>query len=205
MTKITPTNLSSIDWEKQNHLVPAIVQDYQSGQVLMLGYMNVEALNQTLTTKQVTFFSRSKQRLWVKGESSGNTLNLVSASIDCDKDSLLIQAIPNGPTCHLGTISCWNDENAKPFLLGLSQLIKTRKNADSENSYTKSLFDSGVKRIAQKVGEEGVEVALAATVNDKEELINESADLLFHLMVLLESQNLSLKDTISCLQSRHKQ
>ncbi|WP_133407026.1 bifunctional phosphoribosyl-AMP cyclohydrolase/phosphoribosyl-ATP diphosphatase HisIE [Parashewanella tropica] len=205
MTKITLTNLSNIDWEKQNHLVPAIVQDYQSGQVLMLGYMNAEALNQTLTTKQVTFFSRSKQRLWVKGESSGNFLTLVSASIDCDNDSLLIQAIPNGPTCHLGTTSCWDDETAQPFLQGLSQLIKTRKNADGEKSYTKSLFDSGVKRIAQKVGEEGVEVALAATVNDKEELINESADLLFHLMVLLESQNLSLKDTISCLQSRHKQ
>ena len=203
MNKLNDEQIYAIDWQKNNGLVPAIVQDFHSGQVLMLGYMNEQAIIQTQQTNTVTFFSRSKNRLWTKGESSKNYLNLKSIAIDCDNDTLLIQALPEGPTCHLGTISCWSNKSIDPFLINLTKIIKQRKNKGSINSYTRSLFESGTKRIAQKVGEEGVETALAAATNDKQELTNEAADLLFHLMVLLEDQELGLNDVVAILEQRH--
>ncbi|MBT1445597.1 bifunctional phosphoribosyl-AMP cyclohydrolase/phosphoribosyl-ATP diphosphatase HisIE [Shewanella sp. JM162201] len=199
--------LSSLDWDKQAGLIPAIVQDHLSGKVLMQGYMNEAALKQTLETGKVTFFSRSKARLWTKGESSGNFLELVAISSDCDNDSLLIQALPKGPTCHRGTESCW-DDGGHSFLHGLESLIAERKQAcrqgEGGNSYTASLFERGTKRIAQKVGEEGLETALAAATNDKKELVDEASDLLFHLMVLLEDQELKLSDVVENLYQRHQ-
>ncbi|NLS11436.1 bifunctional phosphoribosyl-AMP cyclohydrolase/phosphoribosyl-ATP diphosphatase HisIE [Vibrio sp. SM6] len=197
-----------IDWEKVSGLIPAIVQDNQSSQVLMLGYMNQEALAKTFETGTVTFYSRSKQRLWTKGETSGNVLNLVNAALDCDNDTLLIKVNPVGPTCHLGTTTCWDgDKQAETQLVWLhqlEQLLAQRKQASPDSSYTASLYARGTKRISQKVGEEGVEVALAATSGDKAELICESADLIYHLLVLLQDQGLSLNDVINKLQERHK-
>ncbi len=170
--------------------------------------MNPEALEHTQQSNNVTFYSRSKQRLWTKGESSGNTLKLVSIDSDCDADSILVLAMPQGPTCHVGTETCWHDNSANSpqlaFLYDLEQVIKSREGADPSSSYTASLFAKGVKRIAQKVGEEGVETALAATVNDRAELTNEAADLMFHLLVLLRSQKLELNDVINVLKQRHK-
>ncbi len=174
----------------------------------MQGYMNPDALQHTLQSGNVTFFSRSKQRLWTKGESSGHTLQLVSIDSDCDSDSLLVLAMPQGPTCHVGTETCWHDNDANSpqlaFLYDLEQVIKSREGADPKSSYTASLFAKGVKRIAQKVGEEGVESALAAMAGDREELKNEAADLLFHLLVLLRSQQLELADVITILKQRHR-
>ncbi len=201
----TMSQFAQLDWDKQQGLIPAVVQNHLTGKVLMLGYMDKTALEQTLTTKQVTFFSRSKQRLWTKGESSGHTLELVAIDSDCDNDSLLIQVLPNGPTCHLQRESCWEDGNAHPFIDNLSQLIASRKGQDPQSSYTAHLFQRGTKRIAQKVGEEGLETALAAATNDKEELINEASDLLYHLLVLLEDQQLSLGDINANLLKRHKE
>lgn len=204
---------ANINWEKVDGLVPAIIQDITSGQVLMLGYMNDEALNKTLETKQVTFWSRTKQRLWTKGESSGNVLELKSIKLDCDQDTLLVKVNPVGPTCHLGTTTCFDNENnvegqdeqpALVFLHQLEQVLAARKDADPASSYTASLYARGTKRISQKVGEEGVEVALAATSGDKEELVCESADLIYHLIVLLQDQGLSLSDITAKLQERHK-
>lgn len=203
---ITKENLSQLAWDKVDNLIPCIVQDIHTGVVQMLGYMNQEALEQTLDSGKVTFFSRTKQRLWMKGESSNNTLDLHQISTDCDKDTLLALVTPNGPTCHLGTNSCWNDE-ADPelaFLGKLNTLLGERKNADPESSYTAKLYAKGIKRIAQKVGEEGVETALAATVHDKEELKNESADLLYHLLVLLHASDVKFEDVIGLLKERHK-
>ncbi len=197
---------TKIQWEKVNNLLPVVVQHHQTQQVLMLGYMTPEALNQTLETQNITFWSRTKSRLWTKGESSGHFLILKSAALDCDQDTLLIQAQPKGPTCHLGTVSCFTPEtsaNNLHFLTQLETLLGNRKQADPTTSYTASLFAKGTKRIAQKVGEEGVEVALAATVHDREELINESADLLYHLLVLLQDQEVTLEEVIGQLQSRH--
>ncbi|GAB3526355.1 bifunctional phosphoribosyl-AMP cyclohydrolase/phosphoribosyl-ATP diphosphatase [Photobacterium proteolyticum] len=204
---------TSINWEKVDGLVPAIVQDNTSGQVLMLGYMNDEALNKTLETKQVTFWSRTKSRLWTKGETSGNVLELKSIKLDCDQDTLLVKVNPVGPTCHLGTTTCFDSDNAiegqdeQPalvFLHQLEQVLAARKDADPDSSYTASLYARGTKRISQKVGEEGVEVALAATSGDKKELVCESADLIYHLIVLLQDQGLSLSDVTAKLQERHK-
>lgn len=199
-------DISQLSWP-ENQLLPAIVQHAISGKVLMLGYMNPLALTQTLNSKKVTFYSRSKARLWTKGESSGHTLDLVSLDIDCDADSILVLAIPNGPTCHVGTESCWHDNSANSpqlaFLYELEQVIQSREGAEPSSSYTASLFAKGVKRIAQKVGEEGVESALAAMAGDKAELANEAADLIFHLLVLLRSQQLELNDVVRVLQQRH--
>lgn len=198
--------INQLNWP-ENQLLPAIVQHAISGKVLMQGYMNPQALEHTLQTGNVTFFSRSKQRLWTKGESSGNTLQLVSIDSDCDADSLLLLALPKGPTCHTGTETCWHDNSANSpqlaFLYDLEQVIKARKGSDPASSYTASLFAKGVKRIAQKVGEEGVESALAAMAGDKQELANEAADLLFHLLVLLQTQELTLSDVVKVLQQRH--
>ena len=196
-----------IDWEKVDGLVPAIIQDFGSSQVLMMGYMNQEALAKTLETEKVTFFSRTKNRLWTKGEESGNSLNLVNISLDCDNDTLLIKVNPVGPTCHTGTTTCWDgdktEETQLVWLHQLEQLLAERKNADPDSSYTASLYARGTKRISQKVGEEGVEVALAATSGDKAELVCESADLMYHLFVLLQDQGLSFDDVINKLKERH--
>ena len=203
---ITNENSNKLAWDKMDNLLPAIVQDALSGKVLMQGYMDQDALAKTLETGKVTFFSRSKQRLWTKGETSGNTLDLVSVACDCDQDSLLVLANPNGPTCHTGVESCWFDSNtpAFTFLADLERVLAARKDADPKSSYTASLYNKGIKRIAQKVGEEGVETALAATVHDKEELKNEAADLLYHLTVLLQASDMSLNDALDVLRERHK-
>ncbi|MDD1792885.1 bifunctional phosphoribosyl-AMP cyclohydrolase/phosphoribosyl-ATP diphosphatase HisIE [Enterovibrio makurazakiensis] len=197
-----------INWDKVDGLVPAVVQNAKSGQMLMLGYMNQDALAKTLETEQVTFWSRTKERLWTKGETSGNVLQLKNIDLDCDQDTLLVQVDPIGPTCHLGTESCFGDDDAnKPslvFLHQLEQVLASRRGSDPSTSYTASLYAKGTKRISQKVGEEGVEVALAATSGDKEELINESADLMYHLMVLLQDQGFSLEDVANKLKERHK-
>jgi phosphoribosyl-ATP pyrophosphohydrolase/phosphoribosyl-AMP cyclohydrolase len=204
--KIDSTNTQALAWDKMNNLIPAIVQNAITGKVLMQGYMNQDALHKTLDTGHVTFFSRSKERLWTKGEESGNTLNLHSITADCDQDSLLVLANPVGPTCHTGTESCWFDGQASDytFVADLEQLIASRKGADPSSSYTASLYSKGIKRIAQKVGEEGVETALAATVADLEELKNESADLMYHLLVLLQASGLSMQDVVGILRERHK-
>ncbi|AIX73226.1 bifunctional phosphoribosyl-AMP cyclohydrolase/phosphoribosyl-ATP diphosphatase HisIE [Mixta calida] len=202
---LTEQQLSQLDWEKTDGMMPTIVQHSVSGEVLMHGYMNQEALTKTLNEGKVTFWSRTKARLWTKGETSGHFLNVVSITPDCDNDTLLVLAQPIGPTCHLGTSSCFSP--AAPdwtFLWQLEQLLAARKQADPDSSYTAKLYASGTKRIAQKVGEEGVETALAATVNDRHELTNEASDLLYHLMVLLQDQNLDLSTIINNLRARHK-
>ncbi len=197
-----------IDWNKVDGLVPAIVQDFQSSQVLMMGYMNQDALQKTAQTGQVTFFSRSKQRLWTKGETSGHVLQLKNMALDCDNDTLLVKVNPIGPTCHTGTTTCWDndaqEESQMVWLHQLEQLLAARKSADPDSSYTANLYARGTKRISQKVGEEGVEVALAATSGDKAELVCESADLIYHLLVLLQDQGLALSDVIDKLKERHK-
>ncbi|CCN82770.1 Histidine biosynthesis bifunctional protein hisIE (Includes: Phosphoribosyl-AMP cyclohydrolase; Phosphoribosyl-ATP pyrophosphatase) [Vibrio nigripulchritudo SFn27] len=196
-----------INWNKVDGLVPAIVQDFQSSQVLMMGYMNQDALAKTGETGQVTFFSRTKARLWTKGETSGNVLQLKNMALDCDNDTLLVKVEPIGPTCHLGNTTCWDvdpqEESQMVWLHQLEQLLAARKSADPDSSYTASLYARGTKRISQKVGEEGVEVALAATSGDKAELVCESADLIYHLLVLLQDQGLSMSDVINKLKERH--
>ena len=203
-----PDQLEQLKWPADG-LLPLIVQHAVSGKVLMQGFANSEALITTLQSGRVTFFSRSKNRLWTKGESSGHFLQLQSLSADCDRDSLLALALPDGPTCHVGTETCWHDAHtnapALSFLTDLEAVIASRQHADPKSSYTASLFARGVKRIAQKVGEEGVESALAAMAGDREELKNEAADLIFHLLVLLRSQDLALNDVIDILKARHQQ
>ncbi|MGK4331112.1 bifunctional phosphoribosyl-AMP cyclohydrolase/phosphoribosyl-ATP diphosphatase HisIE [Lonsdalea quercina] len=203
---LTEQQRSQLDWEKTNGMLPAIVQHAVSGEVLMLGYMNPAALQATEETGKVTFFSRTKNRLWTKGETSGNVLNVVSITPDCDNDTLLVLVNPVGPTCHTGTSSCFSPAASQwQFLFELEQLLASRKSADPESSYTARLYASGTKRIAQKVGEEGLETALAATVHDREELTNEASDLMYHLLVLLQDQDLDLATIIGRLQQRHTQ
>ncbi len=198
-------NADALDFAKSGGLIPAIVQDARTGRVLMLGYMNEEAFQKTCETGLVTFYSRSRQTLWVKGETSGNYLHAVSVTGDCDADTVLVLANPDGPTCHKGTASCFAEAAfAGQFLWELEDVIRSRKTADPKTSYTARLFESGTKRIAQKVGEEGVETALAATVHDQDELKNEASDLLFHLLVLLEAEGLSINDVIANLKTRHR-
>ncbi|MGL5421993.1 MAG: bifunctional phosphoribosyl-AMP cyclohydrolase/phosphoribosyl-ATP diphosphatase HisIE [Serratia fonticola] len=202
---LTEQQKAKLDWAKTDNLMPAIVQHAVSGEVLMLGYMDQAALDVTEQTCKVTFFSRTKQRLWTKGESSGNFLNVVSITPDCDNDTLLILANPIGPTCHLGNDSCFHPASSDwGFLYQLEQLLASRKTASPDSSYTAKLYASGTKRIAQKVGEEGVETALAATVNDREELTNEASDLIYHLLVLLQDQELDLSKVIGRLRERHE-
>lgn len=194
-------DIESLAWTKQDGLLPAIVQDADSRRVLMLGYMSREALAKTIESSQVTFYSRSKQRLWTKGESSGHVLTLVGIDVDCDNDSLLVQARPQGPTCHLGTASCF--PNAPGDVLGdLDALIAKRAIDLPAGSYTTKLFESGIKRIAQKVGEEGLETALAAVVEDDDALLGEAADLLYHLIVLLRARGLDLNEVKRTLAMR---
>jgi phosphoribosyl-ATP pyrophosphohydrolase/phosphoribosyl-AMP cyclohydrolase len=201
----TNNDVSRLDWAKGDGLLPAIVQHWLNGEVLMLGYMNVEALAHTQDTGLVTFYSRSKQRLWTKGESSGNSLVLKSIRIDCDADTLLVQAEPLGPTCHLGTSSCFGESVQPPlgFLAELDALVAQRHTERPQGSYTTKLFEGGVRRMAQKVGEEGVEAALAAVAQDDNELLGEAADLIFHLTVLLRARGLSLSDVVALLAKRH--
>ena len=187
-------------------LIPAIIQDTKTKTVLMLGYMNAEALSKTLETNKVTFFSRSKQRLWTKGEESGHFLTLNSIKNDCDNDSLLIQATPHGPTCHKGTDSCWGESKVESygFLTELETIITDRKeNAPSKTSYVSDLFEKGINKIAQKVGEEAVEVVIEAKDGNDDLFLNESADLLFHYLILLQAKGFKLDAVIEVLKSRH--
>ncbi len=194
-----------IDWKKNSGLVPTIVQDASTLQVLMLGYMNAAALKKTLSTRRVTFYSRSKQRLWTKGETSRNFLHLVSITMDCDYDTLLITARPDGPTCHRGTPSCFGNDGATGvgFLAHLEQVVSARLKRGDKKSYTVRLAGEGVARVAQKVGEEGVETALAALRPNNKAFAEEAADLLYHLIVLLRVKKLSLTDALTVLQKRH--
>ena len=188
-------------------LVPAIIQDAKTKHVLMLGYMNEEAFKKTESTKQVTFFSRSKQRLWTKGEESGNFLQLIDIKNDCDSDTLLIQANPVGPTCHKGSDTCWNESNSQNFgfLTQLESVIENRKeNAEAENSYVASLFKKGINKIAQKVGEEAIEVVIEAKDANDHLFLEESADLLFHYLILLQAKGFKLEDIVQVLEKRHK-
>jgi phosphoribosyl-AMP cyclohydrolase / phosphoribosyl-ATP pyrophosphohydrolase len=187
-------------------LIPAIIQDTNTKAVLMLGYMNADALGKTIATKKVTFFSRSKQCLWTKGEESGNFLNLVSIKNDCDNDTLLVKVIPEGPTCHTGTDTCWKEANVQGFgfLSRLENVIEDRKeNATEDASYVASLFKKGINKIAQKVGEEAVEVIIEAKDNNNNLFLNESADLLFHYLILLQAKGFKLNDIVEVLKSRH--
>ena len=187
-------------------LVPAIVQDAATKTVLMLGFMNQAAVDATLASGKVTFYSRSKNRLWTKGEESGNFLNYISMKEDCDQDTLLIQAIPEGPVCHMGTDTCWGEDNntSIAFLNKLEQIIAERKNADPSNSYVASLFAKGINKIAQKVGEEAVELVIEAKDNNEQLFLDESADLLFHYLILLQSKGYQLSDVVKVLAQRHK-
>ncbi len=196
--------LENLNWEKVNGLMPAIIQDAASGAVLMFAYMNQEALQATLETQWVTFFSRTKNRLWMKGETSGNKLKLKKIIADCDQDSLLILVEPLGETCHTGSITCFGDEMFTDwqFIQKLETTISQREKLRTEKSYTASLFNEGINRIAQKVGEEGVEVVIAALQKDDQELCGEAADLLFHLLILLKARGLSVKDVIQVLKER---
>ncbi|HEY5809220.1 MAG TPA: bifunctional phosphoribosyl-AMP cyclohydrolase/phosphoribosyl-ATP diphosphatase HisIE [Povalibacter sp.] len=205
---MTPAQISTLDWSKGDGLLPAVVQDAATGKILMVGYMNAEALQVTLEQRRVTFFSRSRNRLWTKGETSGNYLALVDVAADCDNDSLLVTAHPHGPTCHTGSESCFGDVvttdvSSLGFLAKLESVIARRIAEKPEGSYTARMWAKGPTRIAQKVGEEGVEVALAAVTQSDEHLVGEAADLLFHLALLLKSRNLSLTDAVTELAKRH--
>jgi phosphoribosyl-AMP cyclohydrolase / phosphoribosyl-ATP pyrophosphohydrolase len=197
----------NIDFSKDGGLIPAIIQDEMTMKVLMTGFMNKEAYEKTLQENKVTFFSRSKQRLWTKGETSGNFLIVKKILVDCDKDALLIKVLPQGPTCHTGNDTCWNEVNTgKAFFLNqLKDIIRDRRNnASEEASYTKSLFNKGVNKIAQKVGEEAVELVIEAMDNNKELFLGEAADLLFHYLVLLEQKNIDLDEVMDILIERQK-
>ncbi len=199
--------MENIDFNKNDDgLVPAIIQDYNTKNVLMLGYMNQEAYQNTLETKKVTFYSRSKKRLWTKGEESGNFLNLVHIKLDCDRDTLLVYVDPVGPVCHKGTDNCWGEVNELKlgFLSELEDIIRNRSNnKENEQSYVASLFRSGINKIAQKVGEEAVETVIEAMDSNDDLFLNESADLLFHYLILLQAKGYSLKDIIAVLKDRH--
>ena len=203
--KITIDNITTLAWQKMDDLIPAIIQDAATGAVLMQGFMNEEALQVTLTSGKATFFSRSKQRLWQKGETSGNTLDVKQVLADCDKDCILIAAVPNGPTCHLGTESCFPEQTLtkQNFLSYLERFIEQRKNDPVEESYTARLLARGTTKVAQKVGEEGVEVALAAVAETKEDLLGECADLFYHTLVLLQDKQVNLSEVMEVLQARH--
>ena len=195
-----------IDFDKCSGLVPAIIQDAKTKNVLMLGYMNQEAYDKTVETKKVTFWSRSRNCLWTKGETSGNFLNLVGIKIDCDNDTLLVQAIPDGPTCHKGTDTCWgetNEQNPLLFLTELQDFINRRHEEMPEGSYTTKLFKDGVNRMAQKVGEEALETVIEATNGSDEKLVYEASDMLYHLIVLLTSKGMRIEDVAAELAKRH--
>lgn len=208
MTYMFKNKTMNINFNKNpDNLIPAIIQDNETKNVLMLGYMNQEALDQTLATNKVTFFSRTKNRLWTKGEESGNFLELISIKEDCDNDTLLVKVKPVGPTCHTGLDTCWQEANNQEFgfLSKLENTIATRKeNADAEKSYVASLFAKGINKIAQKVGEEAVEVVIEAKDNNDDLFLSESADLLFHYLILLQAKGFELKDVVEVLKGREK-
>lgn len=195
----------ALDFDKMNGLIPAIIQDAVTSKVLMLGFMNKEAYDRTLETKKVTFFSRTRQKLWTKGEESGNFLHVVAVKEDCDHDTLLIEVCPEGPVCHTGTDTCWGEKNEEPvmFLKQLQDFIDRRHEEMPEGSYTTSLFHAGVNKMAQKVGEEAVETVIEACNGTDERLIYEGADLLYHLIVLLTSKGYRIEDLVRELQARH--
>lgn len=198
-------SISGLNFEKGEGLIPAVVQDARTGKVLMLGYMNEEALTETFRRKKVTFFSRSKQRIWMKGESSGNFLHLVDVKPDCDGDTLLVTAHPEGPTCHTGSDTCFDEVNeSATFLRELETVIKDRQSNPSEHSYTTALFQKGLNKIAQKVGEEAVELIIESKDDDKKLFLNEAADLMYHFLVLLAAKGYSLADVEKVLAERHK-
>lgn len=197
----------NLDFDKNNGLIPAIIQDSTTHKVLMLGFMNAEAYQKTVAENRVTFFSRTKNRLWTKGEESGHFLTVVSILADCDNDTLLIKAQPQGPVCHMGTDTCWGETNTAegyPFLSHLTQIIKDRKEGDPSESYTAKMFDKGLNKIAQKVGEEATELIIEAKDNNPNLFVNEAADLLFHYMMLLEAKGITLTDVEAVLKERHK-
>lgn len=195
---------SQIDFTKQNGLVPCIIQDATTNVVLMLGFMNDEAFRKTLVEKRVTFFSRSKNRLWTKGETSGNYFHLVDILLDCDQDTLLVKVNPEGPACHTGADTCFNETNTAWDLSSLETIIQDRKANPKKGSYTTTLFDSGMNKIAQKVGEEAVELVIEAMDNNKALFLNEAADLMYHYLVLLNAKGFSLSDVENILKTRHK-
>lgn len=199
-------NLQNIDFSKLNGLVPAIIQDIQTNKVLMLGFMNEEALQKTLETGKATFFSRTKNRLWTKGEESGHFLNVVEILPDCDNDTLLIKVNPVGPTCHTGSDTCWDETNRNDiqFLSYLQDFIANRKETKPEGSYTTSLFEGGTRKIAQKVGEEAVETIIGAMANDDKNFLYEAGDLVYHLIVLLTEKGYRIEDVANELKKRHK-
>lgn len=202
----SPRDTPGLDFEKYaDGLVPCVVQDAETNKVLMLGFMNEAALEKTKELKKLTFFSRSKQRLWTKGEESGNFLHLQQVLIDCDNDTLLIKVNPVGPVCHTGADTCWGEQNRSGnFLYQLEKIIADRKNNPSEKSYTSSLFSKGINKIAQKVGEEAVELVIESKDDDKDLFVSEAADLLFHYLILLQAKGHSLSDIEELLQKRHK-
>ena len=195
-----------IDFAKyKDGLVPAIVQDFNTHKVLMLGFMNEEALQKTESTARVTFYSRSKKRLWTKGEESGNFLHLKQILADCDNDTLLIKAIPEGPVCHTGADTCWSERNHKEdFIYYLEDIIKLRRQSNDQTSYVKGLFEKGINKVAQKVGEEAVELVIEAKDVNRSLFLNEAADLLFHYLILLQAKDCTLSDVIAILQQRHQ-
>ncbi len=195
--------VDKINFEKGQGLVPCVIQDFNTSKVLMLGFMNPEALKKTMQEKRVTLFSRSKQRLWTKGETSGNFLNLVEIKIDCDQDTLLVKVNPAGPTCHTGADTCFNEVNETEGLAFLEKIILERKKNPKKGSYTNQLLDSGINKIAQKVGEEAVELVIEAKDNNKELFLNEAADLMYHYLVLLTAKEFTLKQVVDVLKSRH--
>ncbi|MBU2891969.1 bifunctional phosphoribosyl-AMP cyclohydrolase/phosphoribosyl-ATP diphosphatase HisIE [Colwellia sp. D2M02] len=203
---VTIDNVTELAWEKMDNLLPAIIQDSATGAVLMQGFMNIEALTKTLNTEKATFFSRSKQRLWMKGESSGNTLDVMQVLADCDRDCLLIAVNPNGPTCHLNTTSCFPEEqlSQQNFLSHLERFVDKRANDPIEESYTARLLSRGSNKVAQKVGEEGVEVVIAALAETKDDFLGECADLFYHTLVLLKDQKIELSEVMEVLQTRHQ-
>jgi phosphoribosyl-ATP pyrophosphohydrolase/phosphoribosyl-AMP cyclohydrolase len=206
--RVVASNVRTLDFSKSDGLLPAVVQHVETGEVLMVGYMNAEALDATLERQRVVFFSRSKQRLWMKGETSGHVLDLVEIRTDCDRDALLVTARPNGPVCHVGTRTCFGNTAATAasglgFLSKLERVIELRSTESPEVSYTARLFAKGTKRIAQKVGEEGLEVALAGVAETDDKVISESADLLYHLLVLLKNRGITLANVVTELESRH--
>lgn len=196
--------MTTIDFSKGSGLVPAVIQDVTTLQVLMVGYMNEDAYNKTVNEGKVTFYSRSKNRLWTKGETSNNFLYVKEISVDCDQDTLLVKVNPAGPVCHTGSKSCFNEEPAKGFLYTLEQIINQRIEDDMHDSYTNKLFRKGINKVAQKVGEEAVELVIEAKDNNLELFKNEAADLLYHLLILLKTKGVSITDIESVLQSRHK-
>ncbi len=196
--------MEQIDFSKGNGLVPVVIQDNKTLQVLMLGYMNEEAYEKTVKDKKVTFFSRSKNRLWTKGETSGNFLSVQEISLDCDSDSILIKVAPAGPVCHTGSTSCFGDETPKGFLYKLEDVINNRIKNNVEDSYTNKLYKQGINKIAQKVGEEAVELIIESKDNNTELFRNEAADLLYHLLILLQTKGVSLEDIEEVLKKRHE-